>query len=106
MTGEGSLSYFQAGMQPINTPTWEHAGKLISARQYTGCSKTVMVDRGFPAIFLPDEQTGRHGIFIHQGTSQSHSEGCICIHPSEMTRLLEMLPSGVGDISVIVNDPL
>lgn len=102
MGGEGILTYHSPPAAGITTKSWEHAGNLIPPKVYTGCSKTTMASRGWPAIYIPDEQTGKKGVFIHKGESQSWSEGCICISRKEMERLLEMVPSDVGAITVEV----
>lgn len=105
MSGEGTLSYHNPPAVVIETKSWEHAGNLIPAKIYTGCSKTIMDKRGWPAIFIPDDQTCKKGIFIHKGESQSWSDGCICITEKEMKKLLDIVPSENGAITVEVVNP-
>lgn len=61
-----------------------------------------MASRGWAAIYIPDEQTGKQGIFIHKGESQSWSEGCICVSQNEMAKLLDVISSEPGAITVEV----
>jgi len=105
MTGEGVLTLENDGDEILSTKSWEHAGNLIPPKTYTGCSKTTMANSGRPGIYLPDEQTGKTGIFIHAGTSQSNSKGCICIQPDQMQKLLANVPSQNGAITVVVTNP-
>lgn len=105
MSGVGMLSYFKNGTRIIHTKTWEHAGNLIPPKVYNGCSKTQMSTSGRTAIYMPDEQTGKVGIFIHSGVSQSNSEGCICIHPNQMENLLSETPSQNGSITIEIINP-
>lgn len=102
MSGEGTLTYNAPPEAGIITKSWEHAGNLIPPKVYTGCSKTTMASRGWQAIYIPDEQTGKQGIFIHKGESQSWSEGCICISENEMNKLLDIIPIETGAITVEV----
>ncbi|WP_271439631.1 hypothetical protein [Pontixanthobacter luteolus] len=101
MSGEGMLTYLRDGSEILCTKSWEHAGNLIPAKKYTG-SKTTMASKGWPAIYLPDSQTGKNGIFIHKGKSQSWSEGCICIDGAEIKKILAHLPSDVGAVTINV----
>ena len=105
MSGEGTLSYYKNGTRILSTTSWEHAGNLIPPKVYSNCSKTQMASSGRPAIYLPDEQTGKTGIFIHAGVSQSNSEGCICIHPTQMEQLLSNVSSQNGAITIEVKNP-
>lgn len=102
MSGNGTISLFHQNKEVFNSHCFEHAGARIPARTYVNCSKTTMSERGWPAIYIPDDQTNRKGIFIHKGDSQSWSEGCICVPVSEIDNLLNLLPSKVGAITVEV----
>lgn len=105
MNGEGILRLHSPPAAEISAKSWEHAGNLIPAKVYTGCSKTKMASRGWPAIYIPDDQTGKKGIFIHKGESQSWSEGCICIAEAEMNELLALISGEAGAITVEVSNP-
>ncbi len=105
MTGEGLLTLINNGENVLTSKTWEHAGNLIPPKTYTGCSKTKMASTNRFAIYFPDEQTGKNGIFIHAGVSQSNSEGCICIHSDQMTILLENVSGQNEAITVQVINP-
>jgi hypothetical protein len=105
MSGEGTLTYETLVGISISTKCWEHAGNLIPAKVYINCSKTKMVTNGWNAIYIPDKQTGKKGIFIHKGKSQSWSKGCICIAEEEMNNLLTMVPDEKESIVVEIINP-
>lgn len=105
LSGEGILTYETSFGVSLSTKSWEHGGNLIPAKVYTGCSKTKMANRGWDAIYIPDAQTGKTGIFIHKGESQSWSKGCICISESYINKLLELVPEGHGQITIEVINP-
>lgn len=102
MSGEGTLSYLKDRETIFETACWEDATNLIPAKEYTGCSKTTMVEKQKEAIFLPDDQTGKKGIFIHEGRNQLWSDGCICIVHEMMNELIASVSSEKGSITVLV----
>lgn len=102
-TGVGVLSYSSSPGVSLSSTSWEHAGNLIPAKKYTGCSVETMQNRRWKAIYIPDSQTGKTGIFIHKGESQSWSKGCICITEDDMDTLLDLVPD--DNITVVVKNP-
>lgn len=50
---------------------------VIADGVYTKCSLTKMASKKRDGIYIPDEQTGKIGIFLHFGRDASWSEGCI-----------------------------
>jgi len=105
LSGEGILTYETSVGISLSAKSWEHGGNLIPAKVYKECSKTKMSSRGWDAIYIPDSQTGKSGIFIHKGESQSWSQGCICISEHQMNKLLEFVPDGYSQIVVEVINP-
>lgn len=103
MSGEGILTYLKDGAEVFTTQSWENALNFIPAKSYPGCSKTVMQSKNRPAIFIPDELTGKKGIFIHEGKNQLWSEGCICIEKQFMDQLLNSVSGELGAITVTVS---
>lgn len=105
VSGNGVLKFIKDGKTLIETPSFEHGGNMIPAKKYIKCSKTRMVEKDWEAIYIPDEQTGKNGIFIHKGESQSWSEGCICITEAEMEKLLKIVPQTLESITIFINNP-
>ncbi|MFA5504066.1 MAG: L,D-transpeptidase family protein [Vulcanimicrobiota bacterium] len=109
--GGGKLSYWSSEpsgsvIPPplISSTFWENPDNLIPAKRYTGCSVTTMTTKGYRAIYLPDEQTGKTGIFIHQGSSPSHSDGCIVCSKSVIDFIFERTDKNAKNIIVDVID--
>ena len=109
-TGSGSLSYHH-GDVTIDTPCWYQLKNPIPEKRYTGCSATHMCTKKNSkgerreGIFIPDEQTGRQGIFIHMGTDCSWSEGCIVIEESKMLRIWSSIePKDESNVTVVVKN--
>lgn len=74
---KGILKFFVDGTVKQETTCWEDPAKLIAAKTYTGCSTTIMAKKQYESVYLPDEQTGKKGIFIHPGSNPGDSDGCI-----------------------------
>ena len=102
MSGEGKLSYWKDDDLVLETTSWEDPTNLIPTRTYTDCSKTTMIQKKREAIFLPDEQTGKKGIFLHEGRNQLWSDGCICIEKEKMDQILASVSNEKGAITVTV----
>lgn len=100
---DGDLRFFVDDQQRFATPCWEDAEKLIPAKTYTGCSTTTMASKGHKAVFLPDEQTGRRGIFIHPGSRPADSEGCIVADRQRVEEIYNTVPRDQRNIVVIVS---
>ncbi len=93
----------------VSTTCWFERENPIQEKEYICCSATVMGTNrnsmGQPreAIFLPNNQTNRAGIFIHMGTSPAWSEGCIVIEEEEILRIWNTIhPKNAGNVTVIV----
>ena len=109
-TGKGRLSYSHSDIT-VDTPCWYQLENPIPEKQYTGCSATHMATKKNSkgkkreGIFIPDEQTGRQGIFIHMGTDCSWSEGCIVIEESEVLRIWNSIePKDGANVTVVVKN--
>ena len=77
----------------------------IPSKLYTGCSATVMDKKGYRSIYIPDEQTGRNGIFIHKGTKAEASDGCIVIDAPQIEKLWGLItPKDGQNVEVQVYD--
>lgn len=98
----GTLTFSVDNRVVFTTPCWEDADKRIPAKTYTGCSATLMASKGYQAVYLPDDQTGRRGIFVHQGTSPNWSEGCIVCAPDKMRKIYETVPHNCHNVTVTV----
>lgn len=112
-TGGGRLSFWdnEPSGSIVTDPLkraafWEDSSNLIPARRYTGCSATTMSTKGFKAIFIPDEQTGKNGIFVHQGSSSSHSDGCIVCDRSVVEFIYDRVPKNARNITIELVDRL
>lgn len=89
----------------VNTRCWWDTKNEIPAGRYTSCSKTRMSGKQYEAIYLPDAQTGKSGIFIHKGTGSSSSEGCFVIPEQEMLKIWNDIETENGkNVTVIVSD--
>ncbi len=56
-------------------------------------------------IYLPNEQTGKKGIFIHYGKNPSWSDGCIVVVEPEMLKIYNAITLKNGqNVEVIVRD--
>lgn len=64
-----------------------------------------MALKGKEAIYIPDEQTNKRGIFVHEGENQLWSEGCICITKPKMDELLRNIPKEEDVITIKINNP-
>jgi hypothetical protein len=119
---KGVLVYTKDGDKIVDTPCWFDPKVRIPAKTYTGCSATYMArahpkkadgsydwnkvaDASWKAIFLPDDQTGHIGIFIHRGTDASWSDGCIIIPYSEVEKIWgSITPKDGKNVTVVVTD--
>ena len=63
-----------------------------------------MATKGYKAVYLPDEQTGKTGIFIHQGAGPQHSDGCIVCARSKVENTYTTAPRNGRSITVVVED--
>jgi len=77
---------------------------MIPAQQYTGCSTTVMATKQFKPVYLPDQQTGKKGIFIHQGSKPEHSDGCIVIAQDKIKTIFDTVPRDKQNVLVSVSN--
>src|SRR5688572_30319203 len=75
----GKLTFTVDGTDQFTTDCWWDPDNAIPAKTYTDCSTTLMASKGYKSVYLPDEQTGKKGIFVHPGTKPEHSDGCIVI---------------------------
>ena len=109
-TGSGRLSYHHSDTS-VDTTCWFQLKDPIPEKRYTGCSATHMQTKKNSkgekreGIYIPDEQTGREGIFIHMGTDCSWSEGCIVIEESEVLKMWHSIePKDAKNVMVIVKN--
>ncbi|PCI95704.1 MAG: hypothetical protein COB15_11910 [Flavobacteriales bacterium] len=106
LSGVGELLFYKNGELQFSSTCWENAGNLIPAKKYVNCFRKKMPTSKRPALYIPDNQTGKEGIFIHQGVSQSNSLGCICIRKEEMFLLLNELEEQKTMVTVSITDVL
>jgi len=109
-TGSGTLHY-RHGDIAVDTRCWFQLQNPIPEKSYTGCSATHMQTKKNSkgekreGVYIPDEQTGRHGIFIHMGTDCSWSEGCIVLEEREMLKIWHSIaPKDAANITVVVQN--
>jgi hypothetical protein len=100
----GRLSFYVDDQRRFITPCWWAADNPIHAKTYTECSTTLMATKGYKAVYLPDEQTGKVGIFIHQGAGPRHSDGCIVCAASKVASIYDTVPRNGRNITVVVED--
>lgn len=103
---KGKLSFYIDGVKQFTTHCWENPTNLIKAKKYTGCSTTEMDTDKKEAVYLPNEQTGKEGIFIHQGSKPEDSKGCIVCTRSRVLEIYNEVPRNKHNIDVVVNDPV
>ncbi len=110
LKGTGTLTY-TFGTVSVSTTCWFEQANPIPAKRYTGCyathmnSKTNSKGKKREAIYLPDEQTGRGGIFIHMGNSAAWSEGCIVIKEAQVIKMWNSIhPKETNNVTVIVKN--
>ena len=99
----GTLTFFEGTRKVFSTPCWEDPERRVGARTYTGCSTTLMSSKGYPSVYLPDEQTRRRGIFVHKGTSPEWSDGCIVCAPRRMQEIYDTVPRNGRNVTVTVS---
>ena len=102
-SSKGILTFTVDNQKQFSTPCWEDPGKLVDAKTYRGCSVTTMLKKGRPAVYLPDAQTGRKGIFIHMGTDPSWSDGCIVCSAEKIAVICAAVPRNGHNITVTVS---
>ena len=108
-TGKGKLTYTQ-GAVSVSTDCWFELANPIPARKYTLCSATLMNSKKNSTggkregIYLPDDQTGRGGIFIHMGRNSSWSDGCIVIVEQELLKIWNSIPKNGNNVSINVTN--
>ena len=107
---EGTPRFWGPGSY-LETTCWWKLDNEIPAKTYTDCSATTMRKKlnslGLPreAIYIPDEQTGKNGIFIHYGKNASWSDGCIVIVEKEMLKIYKAIKEKNGkNVTVVVED--
>jgi|GEM_PF-1397959 len=107
---DGRLT-FTHGTVSVDTTCWWKLDNAIAAKTYTGCSATTMATKknssGGPreAVYLPDAQTGKNGIFIHYGKNASWSDGCIVLVEAEMLKIYNAIaPKNGANVTVVVKD--
>lgn len=108
--GEGTLTY-TSGNTSVSTTCWFELANPIPAKEYNLCSATTMSSKknssggNREAIYLPDSQTGRGGIFIHMGSSSAWSEGCIVIVEPELLKIWNSInPKDSHNVSITVTN--
>jgi len=106
--GTGTLTFIYGDIT-INTKCWFEIKNPLLAKTYTRCSATHMMNKrnsmGQPreAIYLPNEQTNRKGIFIHMGNSPAWSEGCIVIKEPELLNIWNAItPKNSKNVTITV----
>ena len=109
-TGSGRLNYRHSNIS-VDTTCWFQLKNPIPEKRYTGCSATHMQTKKNSqggrreGIYIPDEQTGREGIFIHMGTDCSWSEGCIVIEEIEVLKIWNSIESkDAANVTVVVKN--
>lgn len=100
----GKLTFFIDGTKKLETQCWWRAKDPIPAKTYTGCSTTIMEEKRLKAVFLPNDQTGRVGIFIHAGSKPEHSEGCIVCSREVVEKIFDIVPNDKKQMTVEVVD--
>ncbi len=100
---EGTLIFLIDGSKKRETTCWENPGNLIDAKHYTECSTTIMASKGYKSVYLPDSQTGKTGIFIHQGSKPEHSDGCIVCDKDVVQYIYNTVPRDARNITVKVS---
>ncbi|WP_444930769.1 L,D-transpeptidase family protein [Microbulbifer sp. SSSA002] len=108
--GKGVLTY-DYGSVSVSTECWFELADPIPAKTYIGCAATRMAtkknSRGKQreAIYIPDGQTKRRGIFIHMGSSPAWSDGCIVIEEEEVIKIWNSIqPKEARNVTVVVKD--
>lgn len=105
----GTLAFYVREDGQLNkkfeTRCWWDPKNVIPAKTYTGCSTTTMKMKKHHAVYLPDEQTGKKGIFIHPGASPKDSTGCIVIAKDKIEAIYRTVPRNEKNITVKVIDP-
>lgn len=87
--GQGTITF-----QGTTKSCWEDVSNLIPAKTYVGCQAAYMAKKGRKAVAIPNEQTGKNGIYIHEGYSPDWSEGCIVTDPDLVDRMWRTLYAG------------
>ncbi len=103
-TDTGKLTFLKDNNEVFNTQCWWDPKVRIPAKTYTGCSTTIMASKKMKAVYLPDEQTGHVGIFIHPGAGPKHSDGCIVCAASRVKQIYDTVPRNGRNITVDVAD--
>ena len=102
---EGSLTLLVDGKPTVESKCWWDPQKRIEAKTYTACSTTRMDSKEHKSVFLPDEQTGMTGIFIHPGTRSEDSDGCIVVPPAKMDAIFAAVSTpNQKNVMVVVSD--
>lgn len=108
--GSGILSY-TSGNTSVSTTCWFELANPIPAKTYNLCSATTMSTKtnssggDREAIYLPNDQTGRRGIFIHMGSSPAWSEGCIVIIEPELLKIWNSIsPKNGHNVSITITN--
>lgn len=104
----GTLAFFvrEGGKlkKKFQTKCWWDPKNVIPAKTYTGCSTTIMEMNRHKAVYLPNKQTGKKGIFIHPGSSPHDSAGCIVIGKKYIETIFRIVPKNKRNITVKVID--
>lgn len=104
--GRGTLRFLLDHAEKFSTPCWEDPAKLIPAKDYDSCSATIMATKGHKSIYLPDDQTGKVGIFVHPGSSPKDSEGCIVCAKTRVEEMYDTIkPKDGRNVFVQVVNP-
>ena len=105
-TTTGIIIFWINGEVRKSTTCWENPSNLIEAKKYTGCSATIMREKQFKSVYIPDSQTGKVGIFVHQGTKPGHSDGCIVCSLEFISFVYDNVPKNQSNITIEVKNGL
>lgn len=103
---KGSLTFRVDGSERFTTDCWEDPKRLIDAKDYVGCSTTIMHTKKHKAVYIKPQQSGDpKDIFIHPGSNPDDSDGCIVCAKARVEEIWETVPRDAQNITVIVADP-
>jgi len=97
---EGVLCFYIDNRKVFETKCWEDSENLIAAKKYTNCSSTIMKEKKYKSVYIPDNQTEKEGIFIHKGLSPEWSDGCIVCKEEAIEIIFKSVPIDSKNISI------
>lgn len=101
-SGTGTLMLWQGTEEILSTGCREDTGNCIAPKKYTRCSATKTSRGQKPAIYLPNEQTGRDGIFVRAATNAS-PDGAIFVDQDAMKRIYASIkPKNARNVTVLI----